>query len=164
MKKVFNSILMVALIVIWTAVFYRFYGVKGNIEPTVEVTEPIKEVLKRGQQIENYINFSEIAHDPFLDVLNKDKEVVLNTSVESPNKRNILSQAINKNMIWPEIRYYGFVKRNSSKKRLAIIRLDGLIYKVRKSEYIKGEVKLTYVWPDSIEVQINSLKKYFKKY
>ena len=63
---------------------------------------------------------------------------------------------------WPSINYYGLVKRKSSKNELVLLKVSGKTYYANKRDKI-GELTLKRVMRDSIELEYNNERKFFKK-
>lgn len=94
-----------------------------------------------------------IFRDPFLGKYTIQKKEV---SVKTYNQK-----ALNpKNINWPSIEYYGFVKGETSKSPLILLKINNNLDRVRKGTQTSG-LSIEQVFKDSVVVLFNNEKKIF---
>ncbi len=134
-------ILLAAVAVIWYKVFFR---IKDNFasSTTFEAADHTSNqsfhaILKDTFELKaNY-------RDPFTG------SIVLNNNPVSSNNGGRINYN-SEDVVWPDIKYYGLVKKSSSKSPLAIIDVNGTQRMVRTGELINDKIKVSRIWMDSL--------------
>lgn len=65
--------------------------------------------------------------------------------------------------VWPQITYYGQVKKTGSKEPLAILNVDGMQFYLRHGESIFDNYVVNRIFRDSIEMSHGKKKKMIRK-
>lgn len=155
-KSRINKILIVALTLIWSFVGYSFFWPKkaGETLPATQTlateTRPIK-----NKKID--FKLEPLARDPFL-----------NTRIRSAKKKNEIpkdrpkSNTKNTKTIWPNIAYFGFVKRNNQSAPLVLLKIDNQLKRLRQGEEY-NELLIKKIYRDSILIQLGKETKSYVK-
>ena len=165
-KKRLNIILILAVLGLWGSVIYkslnRFFPSERNGFVNVNQSQSLdfKKIRK------DTFLLKKLNRDPFLDkalaevpkiVVNRNtKPVIIN---KTPNNRPIIKV---KEIIWPQVFYYGYIKSQQKTDELILVKIDNKLLKVRKNENIEG-LNIKRVYKDSIEVVFNKEKKFIYK-
>ena len=152
-RKYLNSVLIVFLIVIWGAVFYKYFGRK----------KPTKENLHSNNYTLTKINEFGIIKDTFkLELIEKDpfraNRKIYNNISKAPVKKSVKKVIIDKNIKWPKISYYGFIKSHNNNTRLVLLKIDNSVYRKREKELINN-IRLVKAYNDSLIVSLNKKTK-----
>lgn len=158
-RKKLNTILIVAVALIWGIVIYKFaapYFMKKEPVLTAEVLvkKPIELIQKKDTVA---LVFPD--RDPFLG-----RTVTLRKPRPQPAtlKKTSKSNVISKPVQWPKIAYMGFVKSQSSKGRLGLVRIDGKLHRVQSGMVVNG-IKISRVDVDEIRVKNGREERVFKR-
>ena len=150
--------LIIAVALIWGVVLYKFiapYFAKQSKALVMETpTEPSLLRIKK----KDTLNLSFPTRDPFLGksaIKRKPKAQKKTTSVRRPS-------TIAKPILWPKIKYLGFVKSSNSKNRLALVRIDGKLYRVKKNESVAG-LKIKNISGEELLILNGKEEKSFSK-
>lgn len=154
-KKRLNSILLVCLLFIWGSVFYKYFIKKDA--PQVNSVVP--------QVVMNNFTYNQ-AKDSFKLALVNNDPFRLSKSF-APRKKVVVAQKKRKPktiipLKWPKVAYYGFVKRDNAKTKLALVKVNGKLYRKREKEYI-DELQLVSATSDSIIVSLSHQKRTVKR-
>ena len=156
-KKKINTILIVAVASIWSVILYKFiapYFSNTNVEFIAEV--PINNSVLKIQK-KDTINLFFPERDPFLGKTSVKVQPKINTS-----KKAIKRQSILKPILWPKIQYLGFVKSNNSSSRLALVRIDGKLHRVKNNAKVVG-LKVKKINNDVLIMKNGKEERSFKK-
>jgi hypothetical protein len=82
------------------------------------------------------------------------------SSSENPNNAP-LKRVIPRTVQWPEIVYYGQVRKTTSKDPLAIISIDGYKHTIRKGERLYDGIKINSIGRDSMVVVYQKEKRVY---
>jgi len=78
-----------------------------------------------------------------------------NTSIKTIKPR-VLKQKSSAN--WPSIDYLGFIKSRKNTEILGLLKIDGILFKVRKNMVVKG-VKILQVEKSTVTLMFNNEKR-----
>lgn len=152
-NKSLTYILLIVVAIIWYNVFFR---VKDNLFGESEVMLNQREQLISNIQIISKDTFELNASyaDPFGAVNRIEK-------IESkPIQQNNYSPA-NRSIKWPNIKYYGIVRKSSSSNPMGIIKIDGQQFTLRSGESPYDGLYIKRVWRDSVWVKYQSHHKIY---
>ena len=160
-KKKINILLLVLTISVYGAITYKYFGGGNPIPENTNNTLPTSETMpKIAEDTQAVFQLKINDRDPFLDRtysarLSQQRQV---SSIPSTRSSTQSKQP----KLWPDINYLGFTKSNAQNKRMAILRINGKLYRKRQGTIIEG-LKITAVYNDSIQVQFNKEKRYFSR-
>lgn len=156
-KQKLNVFLIILLVIIWGVLVYKFLfpylGKQTNefIVPTSANMNSYK--LFKKDTFELRLN----KVDPFLNTSYKVKaHKVKPAAIKSKRRSEIVKKT------WPSVNYFGFVKSHKHNSKLALLRIDGKLFKVHVGEAIE-EVKILTIKSDSIQLQFAREKRYVKR-
>jgi len=158
-KKRLNTILIIAVTLIWGVLLFRFISPYFKQTDTVITADVLAKKTIIVTKKKDTVNLHFPQRDPFLGVT---------TTV--PKKKNPTTNVVRKKttvstlkpVTWPKIEYLGFVKSKASTRRLGLIRINGVLHRVNKNEVVEG-LKIVQIDKDSILVVNGKEKKYFNK-
>jgi hypothetical protein len=157
-KKKINTVLIIALTCIWSVVLYKFINplfVKTNIAQVIEIpNESILTPINKKDTV--ILNFPE--RDPFLGKIK-------NTNIVKPKPRIKTVKSISKvtaQIVWPKIQFLGYVKSNSSKNKLGLVRVDGKLYRVNRNSTVAG-LTIKDVTDETVIIANGKDEKIFKR-
>ena len=153
-KKNLNIFLSMLLIVIWGGIIYKYFFKKNIVENNNLVESNITGNFIPAEKVRDTLVLEFSGRDPFLNAKPVKKVVPKKTTSPKIYKKPQV------NIIWPQIEYYGFVKSNNSKNELAVIKIDGKLYKARNKENI-DELKILRTYSDSVEIELHRNKRFF---
>jgi hypothetical protein len=153
-KKKVNTLLIIAVSCIWGIVLYKFiapYFAKTEAIFISEVpTKPLVAKVRKKDTVA--LSFPE--RDPFLG-----KPV---TKTQKAKKAKKKPRTVSKPVLWPKIEYLGFVKSNSSKGRLGLVRIDGKLYRVNTNMEVNG-LRIKKIANDVMVLLNGKEERHFKK-
>jgi len=157
-KKKINTVLIIALTCIWSVVLYKFinpFFVNTDIAHVIEIpNEAILTPIKKKDTV--VLNFPE--RDPFLGKIKK-------ANTAKPKSRIKIDKSIPKitaQVVWPKIEFLGYVKSNSSKNKLGLVRVDGRLYRVKRNSTISGLI-IKDVTDETVIIANGKNQKIFKR-
>ncbi|WP_299242521.1 hypothetical protein [uncultured Aquimarina sp.] len=158
-KKKINKVLIIAVALIWGVVIYKFaapYFLTNDVVVTADaLVNPPKIFLRK----KDTFNLNIPNRDPFLGkTMSKRKPKVFVSS--KPEKKSRSKTVVSKN--WPRIEYLGFIKSKESTSRLGLLRVNGVLKRVRNGADVQG-VKVKSISLDKITLQFQKDVKDFKK-
>lgn len=163
-KKGFNGLLIVGVILIWVFVFRKTTNFFGND------TIPLESVQNTGLATISHIEFKKdtfkiqgFERDPFLDTPTKPKVIIQKKLKVS--KPSTVKRAKNKKTPqtkWPKLQYYGFIKGGDETKKLALIKINNKLNRVREKESVE-DIQISKVYKDSVVLKMNGQIKTLKK-
>jgi len=149
-KKYLNAILILLLLCIWGAVFWKHFIKPKTEVAAMSVISPVAYNTKFSIPKDTFD--LEITNNPF-------KTATLKRPVVSARKSNAVKKKVKPvNKVWPSIQYYGFVKRSQNTTRLALIKVSNKLYRKREQESF-NDLKLLKAYNDSIIITFNGDKK-----
>ncbi|QXP58407.1 hypothetical protein [Olleya sp. HaHaR_3_96] len=152
-KKIVNGILVSFLLLITAGVLKKCSNKSSNA-----LEAPIANV-----NIKPYENFS-VSKDTFkLELLNRNpfktgRSYITPVKIVKKSNSSAFNSVAVKKFKWPIIEYYGFVKGNNSKDRLALIKINNRLYRKRENQTL-GDLKIKKAYSDSIIVIVNNSSK-----
>lgn len=149
------------VLLLWAAIIYKIFNVINGSNPN----EVYKSAFIGNADNENLIDTFSIHpnyRDPFISKRaiksnsseNKAANVVINPSV--------IKTAITPSTVWPNLVYGGLIKNQKSNKVLALVQINGQA-NIMKIGDIAGEIELTKIFRDSIEVRFQKEKRFVRK-
>lgn len=138
-KKFLNGFLLVVLIFIWGAVIYKYFGFDIN---STNKTDELSNMPEKS--FTKAISSPTDSFEPKLKIINPfkvsqplkfEKEDTEEYKL-SLNLRSTLS--ISSNVVWPSIKYYGFVKSEQYDSKLIVFSINGKMYREREKTEILG--------------------------
>ncbi len=151
-KKYLNITLIVLLVIIWSSVFYKYFGgKKATRENLYSINITSNKTKKHGVPKDTF-QLKLVNRDPF-GVSKRKKNNVSKPSISKTIKK--VKQTLNKNIIWPAISYHGFVKSENSTTRLILLKIDNRIYRKREKDMVR-DVSLVKAYNDSLIVSFNN--------
>lgn len=157
-NKALTGILLVVVGFIWYKAFFRVKD--GFFGDATEIVAPIQNQT---------ISFANLSRDTFainLDYRDPFGETKKSYSAEPPQtdlqqaQRSVSRPAVPR-VNWPEIVYFGQVRRTTSKDPLAIISIDGYQHTIRKGESLYDGILVKAIGRDSLVVTYAKEKRIF---
>ncbi|MCK8482228.1 hypothetical protein [Psychroserpens algicola] len=159
-KKHLNILLFILVLVIYGGVFLKLFGKKEvQLNDSFINTTFTKQVS--GSEIKrNDFDISTIKSDPFGISKRRNKKQVettktKNTAFSSSKKTELIKP-------WPKVTYYGFVKNNSNKTKLVLVKVNSKLYRKREQETI-DDIRIVKAYNDSIILSKDNETKTIKK-
>ena len=157
MKNKIIYILLSAVIIIWSAIFYRiFFSLTrtDRISNIIESSSIEKKINKiPSDTFTLFINY----RDPFLE-----KAVIADVS-EKKNSRKLSKELkIHPAIVWPSVNYSGMIKNKKSNQQLVLIKINGQDNLMRLGDIAAG-LKLINIYKDSLEVSFEKEKRIITK-
>lgn len=154
-KKQLNIVLSTLLLVIWGGVFYKYFIKKST--PQVNVIEPHVTLSNiTYNQAKDSFKLASVNKDPF----RLSRSYVTKKKPSLPKKIKKPKTIIP--LKWPKVAYYGFVKRDNAKTKLALVKVNGKLYRKREKEFI-DELQLVRATSDSITLALSHQKRTIKR-
>ncbi|WP_378175211.1 hypothetical protein [Aquimarina sp. SS2-1] len=158
-KKKINTILIIAVALIWAVVLYKFaapYFLTNEVVVTADaLVSPPKVLLRKKDTFDLDIP----NRDPFLGkIITKRKSLppVSSTPKKSTRAKTLMTQN------WPRIEYLGFIKSKESTSKLGLLRVNGVLKRVRKGASIQ-DVVIKNIAEDKIVIQLGKDIRNFGK-
>ncbi len=159
-KKKINTILIVAVTLIWGVLIVRFALPYFSEVPQVVTSEVLAVRPMELSYKKDTLVLQMLTRDPFLGKTTAPKRTTVAKSVKKRPK----TASKTKHIIWPKVKYFGFVKSKERKNsRLGLVRVDGKLLRVREQQKINETVKITKITQDSIGLSLDNTVKYFKR-
>jgi len=158
-KKKINKVLIAAVALIWGVVVYKLAGKFFTIEEPVITAEVLVKPLQNFLRKKDTFQLKVPDRDPFLGKLTVVRKKKTTKPIVKPSVRRGPVAPI-KN--WPRIEYLGFVKSAKSSSRLGLLRIDGVLKRVRKGAEVKG-VMIKSIEEDKISILFQKEVKDFAK-
>ena len=155
-KGSINKVLIISLLLIWSVVVYQlissFFGTTESDSTLTAI--PVGSPDFKTQKKETF-DLPEIMRDPFLGTsfVPKNENPVTVISREFINT---------KRDVWPSIRYYGFVRGETSNRPLILLRIDDNLQRIRQNSRVDGLI-IQQVFKDSIVIKLKNEKRIFHK-
>lgn len=154
-NKVTNTIMLLVVIAIWGTFFYKlFYGKPSDDNFTLPVHESSIDISfnKSSDTFRILNNYS----DPFLynDHSFRQSSNSPHNNLK-PNAANVIKSPQPIKPLQPvvaiDVRYMGMIKNNASKKKIAILSINGKNYFVQENETVEN-IKLLTIYKDSVKI------------
>lgn len=157
-KKHLNTALIIVVVAIWGGLIYKYVSPFFSNNESL-INTPKESFVNKETHIQSKDTFelAILTHDPFLA-----KTYYKTKSSQTTAKNTTKKKAKKKKLVWPKISYLGFVKAQTNKSKLGLIRINKKLYKVRSKDNV-ANMSVFKVTNDSIGLQLGVEKKYFKK-
>jgi len=153
-----NKILIIAVALIWGVVLYKFSVPYLMTTDTVVIADVLVKPPQAILRKRDTFNLMIPLRDPFLGSTTSAKKSVVISS--KPTKTTRSKPVASKN--WPKIAYLGFVKSQTSASKLGLLRVDGVLKRVRKGATV-GSIRIKDISDDHIAIQMGKDVKDFRK-
>jgi hypothetical protein len=155
-KKTINAVLLIGVLIIWIIVIKRsfnFFGSKKE-EVAISITPPTN--LPTFKFEKDTFLISNFDRDPFLDKHSKKTKTStlkprINHKQPVKTKKKVF---IADNTNWPKLKYFGYLKGNNQSEKLAVIKIDGKLHRVREKSNI-DDIGVLKVYKDSVSLKRN---------
>ena len=159
-SKSLTYLLLIIVAVIYYNVFFR---IKSNLigEETIVAPNTAQMMILKSQ-IRDTFPLNANYRDPFEGIVEKPSPTldlaanvvapVIHTPPPPPRPHQ-----------WPKVKYYGLIKKSSSKKPLCMINIDDMLFNLREGEYILDGYMIKGIYRDSILIQYKKIRKTFFK-
>jgi len=154
-SKKFTYVLLIIVAIIWYKVFFKVKSSFFSVQ--VEVVQPNVSSQSFSPIIRDTFKLEISYNDPFIPYTSLSHQ--LNTD-EKENEAHIQRNV--SVFVWPSIKYYGMMKKESSKKSLAILSVDDFKLMARKGEELFNGFYVRKIYKDSILIGYKNKRKYFK--
>lgn len=153
-KTKLNKILIFLVVVIWGILLFNFFSAYFTESKIEKVKKPlVANVPLRNQIKKDTFVIHYPKRDPFLG-----KSSTVKVAKQYISKKKKIVSANKTLLTWPKIIYLGFVKSNSNKLRLGLLRINGILYRVHKGTTESG-VKIIDINKEYIRVQFDKETK-----
>lgn len=160
-KKVINGLLIAGVLVIWIFVFKKSFNTFENKNISIEPSKILKTSHNTSELIKDTFNLNTSKRDPFLD--SKRHRVIVSNKIKKSNNK-VIKKGLNKKkkvdlkLVWPKLKYFGFIKSNDNVGKLALIKIDNKLKRLREKESLDG-IYINKIFKDSIVISMNSQPK-----
>ncbi|WP_298487851.1 hypothetical protein [uncultured Maribacter sp.] len=158
-KKIANGLLIFGVLIIWIFVLKRTTHIFKNENSNVLTYSSIENEPEIDIKFKkDTFNIGVYKRDPFLDGYGKTFKRKMNNSKNTPkkvNKKPISKKNIGSKMLWPKLKYYGYMKGGSNKEKLALIKMNNKLHRVRSQQEINN-ILVYSVFADSVILKMNS--------
>ena len=149
-----NIVAFIALILIWGLVIKNKFGLFSN-DTNLSVNNSYDVPIKNNY-LKDTFQLVLTGRDPFLN--SKIKNSTNHSVKKQFNKTHVpqkkITPPIIKNIKWPSIKYYGYVKNKTKGKQACLIKIESNLYQMHKGN-IKQNIELVQIYKDSIQVKFN---------
>lgn len=156
-KKVINGILIVAVLLLWGMVAYKFFGGGGTTVDEVVHNVPNHTVILPDFK-KDTIALKPYTRDPFLGKIKIAKTTPSKKVVNKPIKK-AAPEPKPRYVRWPSIEYLGFIQDKKSSDPLIIGTCDKRIFRKHVNDEIKEGIKLVKFYKDSIQLEFDGHTK-----
>ena len=161
-RKGLNIILIAGMLVIWGFVAKKalFYFGKDKREIVTAIPahhdNPIAECKK------DTFELYSLGRDPFLDIMTKKKSPVSRQPATKNKKKSRARPKVKPTSKWPKLQYFGYLKGDAQATKLAMIKIDNKLHKLRERKSIE-DIQVLKIYKDSILLKRDgSTKMVFK--
>ena len=148
-NKALTGILIVVVGFIWYKAFFRVKD--GFFGEETEIVTPMQNQMQ---------SFTSLSRDTFsinLDYRDPFGETKKTYSTEPPQRNSQgasrpIARPARQGISWPDIVYFGQVRRTTSKDPLAILSIDGYKHTMRKGEKLYDGIQLNAIGRDSMVI------------
>ena len=160
-KKKINKVLIIVVALIWGVVIYKFITPYFLNNDAVVITadalvNPSKVVIQKKDTVQLMIP----ERDPFLGKTIRKVKTAISKPVQSKKKQQ--SKTVTATT-WPSIEYLGFIKSKNSTSKLGLVRINGVLKRVRSGAEIRGVI-IKSIAEEKIVIQLGKdIKDFFKK-
>ena len=165
-KKKLTRIMIVVVACLWA---YNIYRVFDNFSAEEEMqesysvnTSSFSPIMFRKDSFE--LELPDV--DPFLKENNFKRKTTTNTNSTTNNTVSSNKVKLPKEekvpIVWPKIKYYGFVMNHDDKTSLCLININGTNHKVKRGQKVKNLV-IENASIDSIQIRMGKDVRSFRK-
>lgn len=159
-SKPLTYLLLIVVVVIYYNVFFR---IKSNLMGEETIVAPnTTQMTKLKSQIRDTFPLNANYRDPFEGTTEKPAPT-LNLAPNVVQPQVHIPPAPPRPHQWPKVKYYGLMKKTTSKKPRCIVNIDDMMFNLLEGEYILDGYMIKGVYKDSIVIQYKKLKKTFVK-
>lgn len=155
-----NGFLLLGVLVIWVFVIKRMFTVLGEDTKSASTTRHIMKSMGSIPEFrKDTFELTDLERDPFLEyrIIRKstkpDENSKLKEKSPQPVKRNETSK-----ITWPKLQYFGFLKGDTKSEKLALIKIDNKLYRIRESGFI-DDIRVVEAYKDSVLLKRNGTTK-----
>ena len=153
-KRHLNIVLIIVVIAVWGGLIYKFASPFFNTNKTTSHIPKVDLSIKETQVYsKDTFQLTKVIYDPFL-------AKSYSRPIISTTKKSIKKKKKPKKLVWPKINYLGFVKSQTNKNKLGLIRVNNHLCKVRPGDQVKT-IKVYKITNDSIGLKLGTEKKFF---
>lgn len=154
-------ILIPLVLLVWGAIIYRIF----NVVKVSDSNEVQRSTFYGNESNQNQIDTFSIQpnyRDPFLG--GRAKKSILSENKGSNVVANpiVVKKITPSSTIWPNLIYGGLIKNQKSNKELALVQINGQA-NIMKIGDVQGEIELTKIFRDSIEVKFRGERRFVGK-
>lgn len=154
--------MLTAVLAIWGVIFYKIYDkLKGDDDESPAFALP-KDRLPLAHAVDTFVLLANY-NDPFAHESLRETHREGGTPAVAPVKPAVKSIAKPLAAISDlQIKYLGMIRNNASKKKVALVMIDGKSSMLQEKQS-SGDVTLLRILNDSLEVKIGSKKCFIRK-
>ncbi|WP_136464887.1 hypothetical protein [Flagellimonas onchidii] len=161
-KKTINIVLGLGLLIIWGFVTKRALFYFGNTDEDKAVLHPIAINDPLPKFKKDTFELAVLDRDPFLDVMANRKTTIPKTLPKTSKKNIAPVRRKESNVNWPKLQYFGYLKGDSQSGKLAIIKIDNKLHRVREKKSVE-DVQVLKIYKDSVLLKRNGMIKILEK-
>ncbi len=148
-SKALTYVMLIVVGIIWYQVFFR---VKNNLMgDDTEVPKPNQANISVNAIARDTVELNVDYRDPFhYDKVVKGVSLVSDAQLAQTTPKPIKPRKRKPQFVWPKVSYHGLIRNRSSKHPLALVRVDGLVYNLRKGEEIFNGIIVKDISTDQV--------------
>lgn len=164
-NKKLTYILIPLVLMVWGTIIYRIVSV-GEVDKDYSKAYTSLDENETNGILTDTFEIHTNYRDPFLG--NRTRKSISSENVQTSftTSSNIISNnatvSVRSSIKWPDIVYSGLIKNQKSNKQLALVQIDGQA-NIMKLGDVVGEITLSKIFRDSIEVKFYKEKRIIKK-
>ncbi len=135
-KKKLNKVLIGVVFLIWGIVVYKLCLPYLNTTETIVTADVLAVPYLKSKQKKDTFQIKTLRRDPFLGKVIKKRKS--QTSTKTKVKKRIPKISNTKPKEWPKIEYLGYVKSNTNTSKLGLLRINGILKRVKNGTEFKG--------------------------
>jgi hypothetical protein len=162
-NKTLTYVLLAVVALVWFKVFVRL---KDNFVATdVTAGRQNRQVEFRNISKPKSFSLSANYRDPFLAGNHNQPKPVADPSNMTLREYKVPKPKPEPKIVyWPAIKYYGFVRNNSTKNPRLIVQIDGVIYKLHTKDEILDNIQVISADGDKMKLKyLNEIKVFYRK-
>ncbi|SNZ01702.1 hypothetical protein [Flagellimonas pacifica] len=157
-KKGVNIILWAGMLVIWGFVTKKTLFFFGKDDEKVVAISPITFNDPLPELKKDTFELHVLERDPFLDVVTKRKSPRPLLQPKTPKRVSNPIPKRSSNATWPKLQYFGYLKGHSQTGKLAVLKIDNKLHRVREKRAIE-EIQVLKIYKDSVLLKRNGATK-----
>lgn len=154
--------MLAAVLAIWGVIFYKIYDkLKGDDDASPSFTLP-EDRLPLAHAVDTFMLLANY-NDPFAHESSRETHREGGMAAVAAVKPAVKTAA--KPVTTdadPQVKYLGMIRNNASKKKVALVMIDGKSSMLQEKQS-SGEVTLLRILNDSLEVKIGGKKRFIRK-